>query len=101
MFKNINITSIFIIFVYLLCYANTKVCYVKMPKAENQGTENPGTENQESENQEPENQGIGPYGCYSSSTNMDGCWECCYAGAGYDTNDDWYNCGSGCSDYFE
>jgi len=33
MLKNLNVLSIFIIFVYLLSYANTRVCFVK-PKVD-------------------------------------------------------------------
>jgi len=69
MFKNINIISIFILFAYLLCYANTKVCYVKMPKENKE-------QNQE-QNQQPCDTSPPGYGCACSPTDNESCKRCC------------------------
>jgi len=121
MFKNINIISIFIIFVYLLCYANTKVCYVKMPKADNPGN-NPGTDNPGNNSGQPDNPGNNPgtdnpgnnsgqpaepaacdtslhAGCPCKTNDYDSCADCCDIAAYSDAF--WDACEGACEEKFK
>jgi len=77
MFKKFNVLYIFIIFAYLLSYANTKKCFV-LPK-ENQETENQELENKEPENQEP---CVSDFVCACSTTDNESCKTCCSAETG-------------------